>query len=509
MPHFIGGISGTRIVWRAAWLLLLVSMTAFAAASRAAEEDAADDADVPSTEAAEDADSGLPASEPASDEPQEVAPPPDAASETTARFASPKELFLKLGVQPSHFRLLMDGRQVDGNEEEPIVRFLYAMRRFDLADIERWSLGPFVVGERAKEPQAARGEIFLVQGRVNKVTQELPVPEVRDRFEIPHYYRCQIELADGAGMGEAFALAIPAKWKIDGPLDERVSLLGVFLKWRKTEPEASEPVFATQRVAWHPPTVLGDLGMDMGLFDTVKNRTAFSADDRECFYQMLAAAGRADAGELLKKTRLPDQQRYSVVPLFNKPETQHGELVALTGTARRVTEVRVSDKNAIERFGIRSYYQIEMFTDDSQDNPLTFCVRRLPPGMPVGPDVAVQVHIPGFFFKTWAYKQTHLDLAQKTATQLAPTLIGSEPRWIPAASSAGGFSRNVAAGLVLAAILGIVLAVWQFRRGDKAFRERLAADRQPTEEPRSLNDLGIELEAKPDFRKMGEESPTD
>ena len=53
-------------------------------------------------------------------------------------------------------------------------------------------------------------------------------------------------------------------------------------------------------------------------------------------------------------------------------------LVKISGSARRLLLVRVADEQVIERFGIDHYYQLYVFTKDSQTNPLVFCLREIP-----------------------------------------------------------------------------------------------------------------------------------
>ncbi len=65
-----------------------------------------------------------------------------------------------------------------------------------------------------------------------------------------------------------------------------------------------------------------------------------------------------------------------MVPLFNEPASQRGRLVLLSGSARDVLRVDVPDRDIQERFGIRHYYQVHLFTDDSQGNSLIICVRE-------------------------------------------------------------------------------------------------------------------------------------
>ena len=95
------------------------------------------------------------------------------------------------------------------------------------------------------------------------------------------------------------------------------------------------------------------------------------------------------------------------MPLFNdagQPARAAGG-IAGHGAADRRDPPRPGDQDIVARFGIDHYYQVSLFTDDSQGNPLTFCVRELPEGMPYGnlPRYGETVRIAGFFFKTWSY----------------------------------------------------------------------------------------------------------
>ena len=82
--------------------------------------------------------------------------------------------------------------------------------------------------------------------------------------------------------------------------------------------------------------------------------------ERECFYQMLAAVGRAKPGQLLREAeelldtasderRRADDEAFSVVPLFNDVPGQRGRLVVLSGVARRVERIRVEDPDIRRR----------------------------------------------------------------------------------------------------------------------------------------------------------------
>ena len=221
--------------------------------------------------------------------------------------------------------------------------------------------------------------------------------------------------------------------------------------------------------------------MDAELLDTLRDRQKIGPPQRECFYQMLAAVGRAKPGQLLRRARQELKKEgktsFSVVPLFNDPADQRGRLVALSGTARRVVKVRVQDPDIVERFGIKYYYEIYLYTPDSQDNPLVFCVRELPQGMPAGSDprYCEQVEVAGFFMQTWSYRPELANEADgnPNARQLAPLLVGREPRWTRPAPPAGTnpLYGLIAGGLFIAAIAAIWLAVWRAAKKDRRFQQ--------------------------------------
>jgi hypothetical protein len=278
--------------------------------------------------------------------------------------------------------------------------------------------------------------------------------------------------------------------------------------------------------------MLGNLGMDVGLLDELGQEEAFQHTDqskrpkinarelrlgdrdREAFYQMLAAVQRARPGELRhearKQLRGTERKRNSVVPLFNAPASQQGKLVLLSGAARRVVPVRVTDAQIVARLGIEQYYEVEVFTHDSQDNPLVFCVHEIPQGMPVGegPKYKEDVTVAGFFLKTWAYRIQPLEPSEEDPSrwQLAPLLVGREVYWTPREKPASNpWVGAIAGGLFVVALLGVWLAIWSYGRGDKRFHDETLARQFAMEEGISLDELGLDADGKPDFSGLEEQ----
>jgi hypothetical protein len=325
-------------------------------------------------------------------------------------------------------------------------------------------------------------------------------------------------------------------------------------------------------------TELGRLGMDVGLFDSVQNREGITERDREAFYQLLAAVERAPQNQLARiaMANLPELQKvwhseiasnsqalveqraalkafkgsatekeklservkattrrvavlqkaekdaqqghYSVYPLFNLADEQHGQLVFLEGVARRAIKVELanprdpnSNRDIIERFGIDHYYELAIFTEDSGDNPIIICVRELPTGFPTGSALNEAVRVACFFFKTWAFYTTEGVNAKEQnppvpRRQLAPLLIARAPIWVkdeplPADSSVAATIGTVFVVLMMLA----AFSVWRFNRRDEAFRKNVMARKYDIDSGMSLNDAGLVTVDGPDFSHLGEE----
>jgi hypothetical protein len=325
--------------------------------------------------------------------------------------------------------------------------------------------------------------VFRLGGRVVSVEPLRPTAADAERFETARYFRCLLEPDDPAApLAEIYTENVPAAWADGARPNARGGALGVLLK-RVADGRRPTIAFAAPRLAWFPDDPLGRLGMDAGLLDTAQDREPITAVDREAFFELLSAAGRARPGQLLREAdaalpKLPADRRwtdhrgnefYSVVPLFNEPAGQRGRLVALSGVARRIERVAVEKADAA-RWGFDHYWQVSLFTDDSQGNPLTFCVRQLPADIKPGnsPDYAVPVRVAGFFFKTWRYEiSTAADRAppangRKTRMQLTPLVIGRSLSRIIEPSPRG---ESAASNLVVAILIVLATAgIWVFAR---------------------------------------------
>jgi len=437
----------------------------------------------------------------------EPTPEPPAATALDSR-----ELLRRHGVDDSHFENLIEGQPVDDNEAETLLKVMYWVCDFRTADVARWASPELDPVELAEDPEPSRGRFFFFSGRVTKVEPRRPLAEMIERLSFDEYYRCEFQLAGQNQPLVIFAREVPHQWRQGEAVDEPASSFGLFLKCSAEDSRCPVPVFVAQRIAWHPDTVLGNLGMDMGLFDEVENRKRLLASEREAFYQMLAAVGRAKPGQLLaaaeKDLKRDGKDSFPVFPLFMKPQSRHGRLVALSGTVRRVVRIRVKEPDIVERFGIDHYYEMALFTDDSEDNPLFFCVRRLPEGMPTGegPEFAEHVRIAGFFFKLRLYRIVPHDTEDPSARgQLAPLLFAREPVWYPQEKPVtNDMVQAVAGGLFVLVLLGVWLGVWRYGRGDRRFHEQTFAKAHNVDSGISLNEIELRADDTPDFTRLEE-----
>lgn len=410
---------------------------------------------------------------------------PTAASATEA--ASEDGSFRELiGIDNAEFGMLDDGKPWQESEDSLLYKVFFRMRNFTPGEFDRWAIRSLDWDRLGREPQAFKGELYQLDGNVTLVEAIKPDSALAERLELPEYFRCRMSIGENRKPAIVFARTVPSAWKRGVEISEPSGAKGLLLKLGEPTDGQSTPIFVTARLAWFPDTPLGRLGMDVGLLDDLRpegatpaegNFSAVAADhldrfrltarNREAFYQMLAAVGRSEPGQLERwaRQRRSSGPTDSVVALFNEPLRQQGRLVTLSGEAREITEILVSDSDVRERFGIDRYYVIFLFTDDSQGNPLAFCVRRLPAGLSPGggPQFNQPVSVTGFFFNTWAYRSRETGAGGGVKWQLAPLLMGLEPAW-NSQPLATRRASNPAGWLTIALFFAAAIwLAWRFR----------------------------------------------
>jgi hypothetical protein len=465
----------------------------------------------------------------------------DPAPQPPADPAQFRELLRLADWNAERFAALAESDPLSDAGREQVAELVWRLHTFDSPQLAAWARGGKPVSEILSTPDEHRGELVELTGRVTKVTRRDLPQEIADRLELPAVFECEMTLDDGAGTATIVTSRVPRTWLEMSPLDAPASAAGVLMSRLTNSDDTPRLLAASREIAWHPTTpqpphvslgesILGELGVDVGQLELVRQRSAITATEREAFYQILDAAGRIGTNQLTRfaQQQLPSiaeqsqQQQpqlarevqaraakglYSVAPLFNDPAIQVGELVALEGGVRRVQRIDVGQtadgaaSDVARRFGIDHYYELDLFTDDSQNNPIVVCVRELPPGFPIGDGLHEPVRIAGWFVKVWNFESLRATLPNDSAgeptppnlRQFAPLLIGRSPIPLtPPTASTTAYASYFAATLFLILLAAVWFAGWRLFRDDRRFSKTLARQ-YSLPEGESLNELQFDL----------------
>ena len=259
-------------------------------------------------------------------------------------------------------------------------------------------------------------------------------------------------------------------------------------------PEAGAPwpdakpalVAATARVAWEPDTPLGRLGMDYGLFDTVRDGGRLAAGDADAFYGLLAAVGRDEASGGRLAAAGPDEILAIIDPARKWFADNRGGPVTISGIARKATRIAIDEPDRRAQVGADHYWELFVFVEtppivingDPQDNyPIVCCVRSLPQGMPTGDSIAERVEVAGFALKRYGYPLADVAILssqgnreEKGRRMETALLLGREAVWKPNPSTAGTMSTLSWIFTSIAAAVAAVLfyGIWSSGRAARA-----------------------------------------
>jgi hypothetical protein len=372
-----------------------------------------------------------------------------------------------------------------------------------------------------------RGSLVALRGRA--VEFEAIELAAADAEKLSHRQVYLTRVVDDSGAAAAvLSLEVPRAWQSLGEIDTPVAVGGVVVKLGQFGDEM-QPVIVAPRLAWfpnkaQPPAVnhgkatLGILGYDAAQLDHVSQRDRFTRRESAAFYALLDVVAEQSATKLVdyatRNTRFHHQfwaeraaglggnevpadaairkqwklaqtaaaaareQRYSVAPFFNEPDQHVGELVVLDGLVRRAVRIDLAGglagqvDSAAAQHDVRYYYELDLFTADSQNNPVVFCVRDLPAGFPTGKGLREEVRVAGFFFKNWGYNARSDAGTDGPSRRLAPLFVGRGPLLIVPAESPFPWSLVVGSGFV--AIVGLMWwTIWRWNRGDREYEQRI------------------------------------
>jgi hypothetical protein len=443
--------------------------------------------------------------------------------------AALREVLAGLGFGDDFFAGFTDGQAIDPAEREKLLTLLSRLPQIAKPTLEGAAQHPSTLRRLRLNSPSSRGDVYHLRvGRVSRVQREELPDDLKARFGFTHYFRCQAVLVGEPC--EIYTLAVPAAWKLNRTIDEECSAWAMFVKElpkpaieapredaeaddedRPDRPntagdDAAPLLFVSERVAWHPTTLLGFLSVDYGLFDGVRDRTPLT--EREVFYQLLASAGRmtdeylqtqvdrliradrASLDRLVRNRDLPSKMRADaqrgwqriqegasdVAPLFDDPASQRGRFSVFQGEATRAVEVHVDDPDVAKRFGIDHYYEIDFVTPDSENKPLVCCVTRIPPNLPLGNEIHEQVQVAGFFLKSAECASRSANpsssgeaatVREKEAKQITPLLVATTVTVLtPVRFQVPTQSLQLAAGLLLV-FAGFGSAMWYVQSSDR------------------------------------------
>ena len=456
------------------------------------------------------------------------------SADQVAKYGRMRVLLEHAGLDQQAWDTIHDAREIQGIEFEILAKVLHRLPRISTDRLVEWSHPGENLWNAVESPAEHRADAFFLQGRASYVDLvELP-REVAQRWHLGQVYRVHLDLEKSAGKVVVYTLNIPESWHphVGRTMDERVNSHGLFFKLEVAEATTTPlPVLLAPRIAWTPDRIdealattpslliLGNLGMDVGLFDQIQDRQGLTEDDRECFYQLLAATG--GTAPAMVDSRLLHSTRLAKLLGSQVQRASRGELVAITGNVRRAVRIAIEAADIRNRLGIDHYYELNVFINESvrvkrspddpeptyySSYPVVCCVGQLPAGMPVGDDVNEAIRVSGFYYKIYSYKTDFTTAKGPNRRQFSPLIVGFEPKWIQQQNSfqpAYGIAYSLVAVCFL---LSLWIVVRRLNRGDAVFRRTVLAKHfQPPAEA-SLEKLGIDSGPPPPPESPSQES---
>ena len=401
----------------------------------------------------------------------------DASAADADRFA---EFIAEREIGREQRRVLEGAGPWDDARQKMVIRVL---KRLDApAALEvPWRLAAQAV---AGTPQVA-DRLVRIEGRAVFVAPLVLTEEQAVLAGRPTLDLVRIVAADGTN-ADVVVPEAPQAWARWTPVDEDAFAVGLPLSTASFPrpgpppadaaawPEAPPAVLlGATAIGWRPPTPLGRLGMDYGLFATVVDGKRLEGGDSEAFYALLAAVGRAAAGSIEAAAGKPAE----IVPIIDPARkwfaSHRGDPVTVSGIARRAVRISVDEPWRREQVGTDHYWELYVFVDTpllkvgdrtQDDYPIVCCVRDLPEGFPAGEAISEQVKVSGFAFKRYGYPLPDLDISssqgdRKTRDQRMETalLVGRTLAWKPEPSVTTATNTLSWIFSAIAAVIGLAL----------------------------------------------------
>lgn len=216
-----------------------------------------------------------------------------------------------------------------------------------------------------------------------------------------------------------------------------------------------------------------------GLFSAVIDRKGIREPERDAYYEVLAhardvdlglqkAAGRKNTAEARQKfaaDKKNARKKYSLfVDIITDPDRFRGQPLTLTGYIHKVDEMAAGENEQ----GLKTLYQVWMYTADSYSSPYVVVCTEVPSNMPAPrrgsptSDVAVT----GYFFKLYSYEAERGNWG-------APLILARRLEWNPPPPPARLTATQKAAIATGLFLLVLVIAFFMHRRArdDRRFRD--------------------------------------
>ena len=422
----------------------------------------------------------------------------------------PREMLNVMQIDDSLLAQFLDERPVEGNEEEPLLRLVYRMGSFSRVDLDQWAKPISNFDKLSSEVEQNRFQFFQLEGTIEGIEQRTVLPELVQRMGFSTYHKVWMQSKSNANHPiVVYAKKLPTAW--DGtPFAElvgrRVRAQGMLLKTDAVDGRPL-PIFVTPHIGWFPIertdavpddwVVLSQIGVDVGRLPEISHKTGMKGQDRESFYQMLAAVHHSEPSQFKKLSR-PD---FDIARFLRTPDEAVGELYSIKGLARRAQLIRVNDKDINKRFGLDHYWEIEVFVETAKpvrfldddtgeyrvfkdDYPFVLCVPEVPSYMETGEDIHVPVEFSGFFFKIWAYRTEFMSGLQtpgRKPKQLSPLMIG--PTVVTENRNAGESQLSLIIAALFIGMLGVTwFLLWRASISDRKYATKLFKKNLPEDQ---------------------------
>lgn len=426
------------------------------------------------------------------------------AADTSSSLDLPGFLALK-EIDLARRGVLDAGGPWSDEKELVLVRVLARMRApAKLA--AAWSAAAVDVAAHGEATEVG-DRLVRVRGRATFVARrELP-PAVAEQAGQQHYDLVRM-VDDRAAVVDVVVPHAPQAWPRWRAIDEPAVVVGLPLAAGPgpvpaAAPDAAQPwpsaapdlLIAATDVAWTPPTPLGRLGVDYGLFDGVVDDRKLEPGDSPAFWAVMAAATRTTPREIAAAAG----GRTDILPLIDPAQKwfgrHRGDPVVIEGVARVARRLTIDEPEHRAAVGSDHYWELEVFVDTpplevngrAQDRyPIVCCVRSLTDGMPSGDSISERVRVPAFAFKRYAYRLRDAVISSslgdseiKDERMVTPLVIGPLAEWLPPPSTAGASNLLfwVFGGITAAVACLMAYSTWsagrQARRTEAARRAAL------------------------------------